>query len=338
MVVSTVLIILLVVISMTIIWNIAGGFVKEQTEKNKREIFDNRFEIEEVVFENNLAKVKVNKVSGDDQITELKIVFTDIDGKSYVYTENSNLPSKFETKVYSFENFNCNPLNIQKVSVFPMFDDVLGIESSENTDDLFPLSNNLLSCWEFDGDFTDSAGSNDGTPFGEAYIENNNLILDGDGDYVEVIDSPDFDVDNGYTYTAWINGDSFIGTHNMILGQNLPYISIRNNNKAFFSMKFSAIGQTSIVGNTVLSAGEWYFVTGSYDINDGLMRIYINGIEDVVSTTPYFDPMNDVSDLYIGTRNDQSTFPFNGKIDNVMIFNRALDIGEIQKLYNDQKK
>ena len=77
---------------------------------------------------------------------------------------------------------------------------------------------------------------------------------------------------------------------------------------------------------------KWTHV--AYVFGDGYARLYVNGqLIDEKESTPDFSWMNEL-DLYIGKFSDY-WYPFNGLIDEVRIYNRALTAEEVMALYQE---
>ena len=72
--------------------------------------------------------------------------------------------------------------------------------------------------------------------------------------------------------------------------------------------------------------GDWYHVAGTYDGSE--LKIYING--GIGATTAHIGAI-DVStgNLTIGINSEENDRLYNGSIDEVRIYNRALTEGEI---------
>ena len=93
---------------------------------------------------------------------------------------------------------------------------------------------------------------------------------------------------------------------------------------------------TVVTGNTSLVANQWYHVamvrrgsTGGWQAT-----VYVNGLLDGsgnTATDP--DGASNIIKTHIGSRNNTASF-FNGSIDDVRIYNRALSAGEVRRLYN----
>ena len=84
---------------------------------------------------------------------------------------------------------------------------------------------------------------------------------------------------------------------------------------------------------TTLTTGGWHFLVATYDTTD--MHVYFDGVLDdgpLLGAVPDSVPDNSIP-LQIGARGN-GAYKFNGTIDNVMIFNKALTPEEIAALYN----
>jgi hypothetical protein len=80
-----------------------------------------------------------------------------------------------------------------------------------------------------------------------------------------------------------------------------------------------------------LSYGTWYHVVGTYDGTN--IKMYVNGkLEDSRATT--VTPGTQTSSFVIGKNAMASNRYLDGKIDDVRIYNYALSLAQIQKIYN----
>jgi type II secretory pathway pseudopilin PulG len=89
--------------------------------------------------------------------------------------------------------------------------------------------------------------------------------------------------------------------------------------------------------NIFSASNTWYYITASA-IDQNNLHIYVNGIEYPLIYQPgAYGPWG-TNQLNIGYRSyAPSVIPFNGLIDDVRIYNRALSASEIQALYNATK-
>jgi hypothetical protein len=113
----------------------------------------------------------------------------------------------------------------------------------------------------------------------------------------------------------------------------------------------SGNAQHLVRSTTDLVEGQWYLVTGTYDQTNGA-RLYINGVLDnsTLYKTIVYSPVsllevssltngvidNNLNNLSVGSSrfNDVANNFFNGKIDDTLIYDRALSSNEVMALYN----
>jgi hypothetical protein len=85
-------------------------------------------------------------------------------------------------------------------------------------------------------------------------------------------------------------------------------------------------------GNTTPAAATWYYVTATYDGSS--WNIYLNGASD--GTKAQTGNLAAAGSLMIGTINGGSYY-FNGSIDDLRIYNRALSAAEVSALYSSTR-
>lgn len=154
--------------------------------------------------------------------------------------------------------------------------------------------------------------------------------FDGSNDYVEISDNSAFNTSQ-ITICAWIKTSSFT---------NYGQIIAKSYNSSYedFGLITNASGQWAFqqynvgpwVGN--LSTGNWYHICGVYDGQKQLS--YQNGslISSNTPGTNYYTPNNPIGIGATKYTGSWSRF-FNGLIDEVRIYNRALSPAEVRALY-----
>ena len=160
--------------------------------------------------------------------------------------------------------------------------------------------------------------------------------FDGVDDYIEISHDENF-APTSITVSGWVKLKS--STLWMLVNKahgTTPgsyYIYGTNINDAKWSITDStATRHTSSLGS--LSLDTWYFLVGTYDDNTGIMRSYKNG--DLIDSKTGVGLGLNTDNLLIGKYVSQ--YNFNGSIDDVMIFNRALSEDEIKSIYTAQSK
>ena len=201
----------------------------------------------------------------------------------------------------------------------------------------------LISWWSFDGDFNDGAGSNDGSctncptqtedRHGNA---DSAYLFDGDDDYIEVLDTSNinFGEFNDFSITGWFNTTADLPTFLIIKGDeylNQSY-SVRKTggNKLAFTVADDTSDKTVYSDNNV-NDGDWHFFVAIAK-RDGNASLYIDGQLQIDQTDiSGLGEIDSLNNLTIGA-NHIHTQHWNGSIDDVMIFNRALYTNEIEDL------
>lgn len=221
------------------------------------------------------------------------------------------------------------------------------VNSSQNN----KLTDGLVGMWSFDGsDLTSatatdvSANSNDGTLKSDPKPAIGNigqaLEFDGVDDYVEVSNEENFDIDR-ITVSFWarVEGQSSDNDYPRPVSKgqsatNNGAYGIRvtdpDQNGAGFRVKDSA-GSThdAVDSSGIENDKQWHHYVGVYD--GSIQKFYIDG--DQKGSNSWSGTINDVSDpVHIGDGNNERHF--NGDIDNVRIYDRALSDNEIQRLYS----
>ena len=199
----------------------------------------------------------------------------------------------------------------------------------------------LAGYWKFDeasgSSAADSgANGNTGTLNGDAQFSNaqlaptnydnsNALLLDGNGDYVSVPDSPSLTFNGEMTAIAWVywNGSNTAHDDNDVFdksnGDTPNYrLIVKNNGQLVLWNGSVAPGSTSNI-----QAGEWTLI--NFTIGGGQVKFYINGVLAGTSSATV-GPTNN-SPLYIGR--DPAGRYFNGYIDDARLYNKALTEEEV---------
>jgi hypothetical protein len=189
-----------------------------------------------------------------------------------------------------------------------------------------PLSTGLVSHYKFDGDANDSVGGNDGTEIGAptytAGLYEQAINLDGSDDYVDCGNDSSFDITGSITLSALIKG-TFNSGWDPVIARGYDWMLSRGvSNEAVFY----CIGVGFVLGSTNINDNQWHHVAGVYD--GSKMLLYVDGEMDgseVVSGGLNVSSSN----VYIGGSPSAS---FNGLIDDVFIYSRALPEDQIGQL------
>ncbi len=209
----------------------------------------------------------------------------------------------------------------------------------------------LIGHWTFDdGTATDSSGNgNDGVVNGAALalgrVGPGSLNFDGVDDHVDL--GPLDVVGDSLTVAAWVNSDNlfncaagdcriFSKATGVATDDHLIMVSTITTSggpKLRFRLKTGTETTTLIASTGVLSDGTWHHVAATYD--GAFMRLFLDGVE-VGSTaktgTIAVDPL---IDAWIGGNPPSATVrPWDGKLDDVRLYETALSLSDIDALAN----
>lgn len=206
-------------------------------------------------------------------------------------------------------------------------------------------SNGLVGWWPFNGNANDESGNGyNGTVNGATLttdrfgVANKAYSFDGIDDYIAIANSSGLTFNSGVTFSAWINA-STLKMASIVdkvpvcsTGNNSGFrINVRDNGEVHTGIGCYGVGIGSVAPNAYAN-NTWRLVTGTWG-PDGIAKIYIDGqlIQSIQSN--YFSISN--SDIVeIGKGNYSSLYEqFEGKIDDIGIWNRALTQQEITNLY-----
>jgi hypothetical protein len=160
------------------------------------------------------------------------------------------------------------------------------------------------------------------------------LGLDGVNDYVEVKHSPSLGITGAITVEAWVKPASLDGWKTILSKWNpKSYWFGCNSGQCGIFISSDGSNEVGLLASSVLTTNTWHHVVGTYDSITGEMKVYVDGSLDN-STITTGKIYGGISDLWIGANIGASGQNFNGSIDEVRIYNRALSAEEILSLYN----
>lgn len=214
--------------------------------------------------------------------------------------------------------------------------DTYNYGASENNVNNTPgWTNNLIAYLPFDIDYLDKSGNgNDGINYGTTLATgkiNQGTSFDGVNDYVEISHSPSININSDkITLEAWVKLNLLptIGNRWVVLNKNDAYalqVADEGKVRAWIGPLTTYI-QTDFAELTVDS---WNHLVATYDGSS--IKIYVNGLLKK-QVAKIGNQSTSVNNLIIGAKSPDGYF--NGSIDEVKIYNRALDAAEILNHYS----
>ncbi|MFC1756466.1 LamG-like jellyroll fold domain-containing protein [Patescibacteria group bacterium] len=211
------------------------------------------------------------------------------------------------------------------------------------------LTDGLVGNWTFDGNHMDWGASNEaldqGTGGNDGDVINATgipgkigqaLNFNGASSRVNIADVPLFS-NSGYAMSAWVYPNGIQnGLDPLVWGSTCAGMRISNSSNYIQYALFNATPTfKSCISNSGIPSDEWTLVTVSYDDSADKMVMYFNdGLHKECPSTgglsaTYFDGTCNMSAI----GGDGSTRFYNGKIDEVRIYNRTLLVNEVSELY-----
>ena len=208
-----------------------------------------------------------------------------------------------------------------------------------------PAPPGLVGWWSGDSNANDISGTNNPSTvslvgFVPGQVQNGFSF--GKSGYI-LIPSTAALANQRFTWAAWVRPDGpGVNTDgSVIVGQNINnvrnavVINWRSSDGRFYVYVGDAAENVGFGSRTTFSTGKFYFVAATYD--GTTLQLFVNGVQEGSITsikTIGYGP----SGWTFGS-NIPAYFPgfprtWNGVIDEIQAFNRALSISEIQSLYN----
>jgi hypothetical protein len=204
-----------------------------------------------------------------------------------------------------------------------------------------PITNGLVGYWKFNYNYGDAIGnySNIST-YGNITFstdmqsnESSACLFNGSSCLI-VNDAPSINLSN-FSISVWINAISFGSNYNgiqygRIIRKESDFdLSLFNNNGS--SNIYFNVNATSLVApNNSITLNAWHHIVATY--NSLTIKLYIDGQE--VCSTGLTTRTTNNNPIIIGNYNSGS-IPrfFNGKMENFLIYNRALAQTEVEELF-----
>ncbi len=210
------------------------------------------------------------------------------------------------------------------------------------------INNSLKACLPFDGSVTDkSINANTGTVTGGATltadrkgVSNKAYDFNGTNSYITYTNSTSLSAPNSlFSFSAWVNVRGWTN----ILGNNIAPIMAKSNSSstAQYGVALTDKGLTVINNGKIWSynnlsssfnLNQWYHI--AVVINNNQVQLFVDGNLTATFTSPSGTFTSSTSNpLTIGKSDPGLTGYFNGKLDEIHLYDRTLTAAEIVTLY-----
>jgi hypothetical protein len=232
------------------------------------------------------------------------------------------------------------------------------IEEGTTTTGEIDLSESLISCWglnETSGtDVIDSYGNNDGT--------NTNATINQTGIVDKAYDFNGTDayltfpaeqfrfnpLTESYSISMWVKSADpsptasapyLVSGGSSASGVSYPFfwpiIPASSNELQFLVKNHEDTKITVVINGTNVWDNTWHLITMTVNHNDGYVRAYLDdGLQNSESITFATYNIYDASYIYISRVDTSVSRFYDGLIDSIRIYNKALSINEISALFN----
>lgn len=224
---------------------------------------------------------------------------------------------------------------------------------AQNIPDYVPTAG-LVSWYPFDGNTNDiTPNANHAILYGPTLTQdkhgnpNSAYNFDGQSDYMEVLHSPSLNL-TSISIAFWARSTDD-GTQYLFDKKGGNLSAVNNGGFMYGVSAVPASGTSWSVsnGNTVFrmnsgtdndfrNQGDWAHVAVTYDEFTGEQRVYLNGDERIGQVVAPGQLTASPLDLYIGKSHTYTGRNFEGQMDDVGIWDRALNQCEISQLYHEQ--
>jgi Concanavalin A-like lectin/glucanases superfamily len=211
-----------------------------------------------------------------------------------------------------------------------------------------PAPDGMISWWPGDNNTDDVQDSNNGTwngtsAYGSGEVRQAFSFDGNSANYVSIGNPSNLKPTDGITLDAWINLNAVDGDGRA--GIITKWGQGSEDNWAIWAFQgegnillngyiVTTAGQSGLYGASI-PIGAWTHVAMTYDAASGTQTLYINGVSVATTTLPPGSTLVQTNaEVCIGRECTSNPRPFNGFIDEVEVFDRALTAPEIAALYD----
>jgi hypothetical protein len=162
------------------------------------------------------------------------------------------------------------------------------------------------------------------------------LSFNGSTSYVDLGNAADLQISGSMTWSAWIFATANPVDDGDIVSKGWQFKTSPDTGPHTFAIAITDPGGAYVgrYSTTVRALNTWYHVAGVYDAAARTLNIYVNGVPDngvLIGTVPA-SQLNAPDNVTIGRRS--GGYYFQGTIDELRLYNRALSQTEIQSDMN----
>ena len=349
-IVVTLIIIVLSLVAIGVVWVVVSNILKSGTQQASFQ-FGTLFldlKIDKVLVDSSgNYQVTVSRGAGQGELTGVDFVFSD--GTNSQVVKESTSIQELGSQTFTFSPSDLGQVSIVKeIDIAPVLNsggtDQIGSKVDSKVFSTKDIIQNLggVSWWRLNGDASDEFGNNPGTIVGGlSFVQGRAgqaASFDGTYKYIRASSVNNLPLGNSpRTMLVWIKPAGYPDpSYNGIIAYGTmgcygkgSMLSIQNSSR--LSMAFWC--NDAYQAGTPANINQWNQVAFTYD-GGTTVKFYMNGAFADTESISYGQPAATLNGpLRIGCTDDPGRC-FNGQIEDVMIFNKALTASQIQALYN----
>jgi len=223
--------------------------------------------------------------------------------------------------------------------------DGAGVLPEENLMALnLPMDEESDGVSDFSGEGNDGSSQN-----GAAYVSDpadcqvgGCMSFDGVDDMIEVPHDPslNFSASDAFSIELWIKtsaitSQTFVSKFTSGVGTPGYLLQMTSDGKIVWDIQDT--GFSNVVGSENVADNTFHHIVAVRDVQSDQLQIYVDGILDASATDTTTGTLSNTRNLYVGRRDASLGIvePFNGTIDELRIYRRALTFDQIALLYAD---
>jgi hypothetical protein len=200
-------------------------------------------------------------------------------------------------------------------------------------------TNGLVGWWPFNGNANDESGNgNNGTINGPTLAADRfgntgkAYSFDGINDYIKA-----YQVLNNYSVSLWFKPISLTNQFNNLFDYENSYAELTNDSTIYARAQKPTPPSIGVLTNYKNNLNTWHHLVVIYSPQNSQMDVYIDNVNHFTSTSApggIYWPADNNDTIYFGGYYLHNINYFNGIIDDIGTWNRALTQQEITDLYN----
>lgn len=210
------------------------------------------------------------------------------------------------------------------------------------------LFDNLIAYYKLDGNCRDSVNIYDGIPNNITFVDGKIgkcVQTNGNSQYISLLNEVSVKGRTQVSYSGWCFIESTLSNEFYIIteiansdGYTRATFGVSADLLPFAGVRTVATGDNGsfqkVTGTSPMSTGTWYFLCGVFDLANGNITLYVNGVS-VGSLNVTASSFVNANPYRIRIFEFESSGSGNVRVDEVGIWSKALSAAEVSELYNN---